>query len=505
MANKAAIKDLLLAAVGDSDIPDSKVWGDLNQFVHDDVVSVGKSEEALSHVVMQKAKVHQIVDLSEEGHVVLAHGSPEARFFEALPPLGSEPVRVTELNFGGVPIDLNKAQSQAFTYKWITVKKVGAGKEAVQFLARAVEFIEDKGRLDLAAFVVDGAPLNPTNDYLLKKRKWLTNRSITAFSISKGPKFGAAKVEMLADLTVEHLRSKEWEGKEFKINFEALGRPTSGGHEHPLLKVRQEFRKIFLELGYEEMPTNRWVESSFWNFDSLFQPQQHPARDAHDTFFLAEPQYCVSLPEQDYVDRVKKMHEEGGEGSIGWRYKFSDEEMRKNILRTHTTAVSSRMLYRLAQVKPFKPMKYFSIDKVFRNETTDSTHLAEFYQIEGFVADHNITLTNLMGAIKEFFARIGIHELRFKPAYNPYTEPSMEIFGRHPQKGTWMEIGNSGIFRPEMLLPMGLPSDVSVAAWGLSLERPTMIMYGYQKIAELVGPKVDLRTIYANPIPRFEK
>eukprot|EP01126_Amoeba_proteus_P021455 TRINITY_DN217_c0_g1_i7.p1 TRINITY_DN217_c0_g1~~TRINITY_DN217_c0_g1_i7.p1 ORF type:complete len:313 (-),score=71.46 TRINITY_DN217_c0_g1_i7:163-966(-) len=267
------------------------------------------------------------------------------------------------------------------------------------------------------------------------------------------------------------------------------------------MKVRQAFREIFLDLGYEEMETNKWVESSFWNFDSLFQPQQHPARDLHDTFFLNLPATTTTLPE-DYVMKTKEMHEVGGNGSIGWRYNFNLDEVRKNLLRTHTTAISSRTLYALA--KDFTPKKFFSIDRVYRNETLDSTHLAEFHQVEGVIADYNITLTTLMGALKEFYARIGIHQLRFKPAYNPYTEPSMEIFGYHPIKKTWMEIGNSGIFRPEMLSPMGLPPDVGVAAWGLSLERPTMIMYGCKKIASLFGPKVDLKMISTNPIPKFD-
>jgi len=218
-------------------------------------------------------------------------------------------------------------------------------------------------------------------------------------------------------------------------------------------------------------------------------------------FFLANPQVCNTLPE-DYLARVKEMHERGGNDSIGWRYKFSDEEPWKNVLRTHTTAISSQMLYALAQ-KPFQPMKYFSIDRVFRNESIDATHLAEFQQIEGFIADYNISLVSLTGAIKEFYARIGISELKFKPAYNPYTEPSMEIFGYHEGKKDWIEIGNSGVFRPEMLLPMGLPEGVGVAAWGLSLERPTMIMFGYQKITQLVGSKVDLKMIYTNPVVHF--
>lgn len=119
----------------------------------------------------------------------------------------------------------------------------------------------------------------------------------------------------------------------------------------------------------------------------------------------------------------------------------------------------------------FKPVKYFSIDKVYRNETLDATHLAEFHQVEGVIADYNLTLGDLIGTLYEFFSKLGITQLQFKPAYNPYTEPSMEIFCYHNGLEKWIEIGNSGMFRPEMLLPMNIPSDVNVIAWGLSLER----------------------------------
>nr|CRZ24788.1 Bm10312 [Brugia malayi] len=154
--------------------------------------------------------------------------------------------------------------------------------------------------------------------------------------------------------------------------------PT-GGHLHPLMKVRNEFRQIFFQMGFVEMPTNRYVESSFWNFDALFQPQQHPARDAHDTFFLSDPEKSFSFPE-DYLQRVKNVHTEGGYGSKGYNYDWKLEEAQKNVLRTHTTAVSAHQLYKLAK-KGFKPTKMFSIDRVFRNETLDATHLAEFHQV----------------------------------------------------------------------------------------------------------------------------
>jgi phenylalanyl-tRNA synthetase alpha chain len=285
-----------------------------------------------------------------------------------------------------------------------------------------------------------------------------------------------------------------------------MGASLSGGNYHPLLKVRAEFRRILMEMGFEEMPTNRWVESSFWNFDALFQPQSHPARDAHDTFFIKSPGSANYFPE-NYYEVVKKTHESGGFGSVGYGYNFKRSEATKNLLRTHTTAISAQMLYQMAEetkrTGKFTPKKYFSIDRVFRNEAMDATHLCEFHQVEGLVADKNLTLGNLIGTIKTFFEKIGITQLRFKPAYNPYTEPSMEIFGYHPELKKWTEIGNSGMFRPEMLLPMGLPEDVKVIAWGLSLERPTMIKYKIENIRDLFGHKADLNKQRNAPLARF--
>lgn len=157
------------------------------------------------------------------------------------------------------------------------------------------------------------------------------------------------------------------------------------------------------------MPTNNYIESSFWNFDALFQPQQHPARDAHDTFFISDPALSHTFP-KDYLERVSQTHMNGGGyGSQGYQYEWKIEEAQKNILRTHTTAVSARMLYKLAQADEFKPSKYFSIDKVFRNENLDATHLAEFHQIEGVVADYDLTLGDLIGVLYEFFSKLGEH------------------------------------------------------------------------------------------------
>lgn len=193
---------------------------------------------------------------------------------------------------------------------------------------------------------------------------------------------------------------------------------------------------------------------------------------------------------------------------MGYNYVFSKDETSKNILRTHTTAVTSRTLYAHAKKcekeGKFSPLKCFSIDRVFRNETLDATHLCEFNQVEGVIIDRGLNLGNLMAVIREFFTQMGMPQIRFKPCFNPYTEPSMEIFCFHPGLGRWIEVGNSGIFRPELLRPMGYAEDVVAIAWGLSLERPTMIKYNVNNIRDLVGPSCDVDMIQTCEDPLME-
>ena len=241
-------------------------------------------------------------------------------------------------------------------------------------------------------------------------------------------------------------------------------------------------------------------------------PRADPAADAAMDAMEADAKLydprlaSTEQPKQDYqkyYDNVRKVHQDGAFGSIGYRYPYNDAETTKLVLRTHTTAVSTYVLHRLA-ANP-RPCRYFSIDRVFRNETVDATHLAEFHQVEGVIADYDLTLGGLMAFLEGFFAKLGISNLRFKPAYNPYTEPSMEVFGYHKGLSKWVEIGNSGMFRPEMLEAMGLPKDLRVYGFGLSLERPTMIKYAVSNIRDLLGHKVDLNFIESNAAVRLDK
>ncbi|EPY23675.1 phenylalanyl-tRNA synthetase alpha chain [Strigomonas culicis] len=301
------------------------------------------------------------------------------------------------------------------------------------------------------------------------------------------------------------LLTGSWKSTTFKeYNFSIPAEEVNGGQLHPLLKVRQEFREIFMELGFQEMDTQHWVESCFWNFDSLFIPQQHPARDVQDTFFISKPA-TSTLTNRTLVKEVKETHEKY------FRSEWKEEEACRNVLRTHTTGTSAYTLHRLSQMSEklpdgtvnFRPGRYYSIDRVFRNEEMDKTHLCEFHQCEGFVVDHDISLAKMMHTFDLFFRRIGVERLRFKPAFNPYTEPSMEIFGYHTGLQKWIEVGNSGLFRRELLRPLGLDDSVSVMAWGLSLERPTMIKYGISSIHELFGHRVDINFIKRSAIARF--
>eukprot|EP00056_Hartaetosiga_gracilis_P001297 m.44020 g.44020 ORF g.44020 m.44020 type:complete len:496 (-) comp10578_c0_seq1:132-1619(-) len=463
---------------------------------HDVVVGVLKSVQSFGEVLDTKEIIADIWSLNEEGKAVAVNGSPEALVTRAATTDGVSREDINSVVGAGVgKIGLGKAIKN----KWIKTEK----KDGNVLVVRLVEDFIDETQILLQKIESEGAAaLDKKVMSDLKKRKLIEKKVMKSYNICKGPEFALTLVKKETDLTPEMLANGSWETKNFKqFNLNAMGTPIDCGALHPLLKVRTEYRQIFLEMGFEEMPTSKYVESSFWNFDALFQPQQHPARDAHDTFFLRNPERSTDFP-PEYLERVKKTHEDGGYGSQGYNYDWKIEEAQKNILRTHTTAVSARMLYALAQNKPFKPVKYFSIDRVFRNETLDATHLAEFHQIEGVIADYNLTLGDLMGTLDQFFKRLGIENLKFKPAYNPYTEPSMEVFSYHEGLDKVVEIGNSGVFRPEMLQPMGLPEDVVVIAWGLSLERPTMIKYKYQNIRDLIGPSINLQSAKEKPIVR---
>lgn len=262
-----------------------------------------------------------------------------------------------------------------------------------------------------------------------------------------------------------------------------------GGKRHFVNQSIEYARKIWTDLGFKEM-SGTLVDSSFWVFDSLFTPQDHPAREMQDTFFIKNSK--AKLPDKRIVGNIKKAHEEGVNGSKGWKYSWNENEASKVLLRTHTTSLSARTLSNLKMSD--LPAKYFAIGKVFRNETLDWKHGFEFYQTEGIVIDENANFRNLLGYLKEFYTKMGFEKIKFVPSFFAYTEPSVEVQVWHPERKEWIELGGAGIFRPEVTVPL-LGKPIPVLAWGQGFDR---IIMDYYKVK-------DLRELYSNDIKQLRE
>jgi phenylalanyl-tRNA synthetase alpha chain len=287
--------------------------------------------------------------------------------------------------------------------------------------------------------------------------------------------------EQISQLSPELLSTGKWQDIELRrYDVDTFAPNIYGGAIHPMQRIIYEIRDIFLSMGFTEIETD-FIHSCFWNMDALFIPQDHPARDAQDTFYMKKPDRFKL--DEDIVRKIKDMHEHGADlPSTGWRYMWNVKDSEKAILRTHTTVNTIKYLHE----HPKPPVKVFSIGRVFRREALDSTHLPEFQQIEGIVMEERANLKMLIGILTEFYKRIGFKQIRIRPGYFPYTEPSLEVEIKLGDK--WLEFGGAGIFRPEVTSPFGVKHPV--LAWGLGLERLVMMRYNLK----------DIRNLYFNDI-----
>jgi phenylalanyl-tRNA synthetase alpha chain len=288
--------------------------------------------------------------------------------------------------------------------------------------------------------------------------------------------------ETVDRVTSSMLKDGSWKSKSFRRYDVNINVPkVYGGRRHFENQAVDYIKRIWLDLGFKEMEGSM-VQTSFWDLDSLFVPQDHPAREMQDTFYLKHPK-SGKLPDKQLLDRVKQTHENGWTaGSTGWKYHFSEDISKLNLLRTHTTVLSARTIASLK--KEDLPAKFFSVGKVFRNEATDSSHLFEFYQVEGIVIDPDVNFRHLLGYLRLFFMKMGYLDVRIRPAHFPYTEPSAEIEVLHPTFKKWIELGGSGIFRPEVVKPL-LGIDVPVLAWGMGMGRIISEYYNLDDIRDL--------------------
>ena len=296
---------------------------------------------------------------------------------------------------------------------------------------------------------------------------------------------GGVRAEV-GQLTPEMLKGASWRFASFRkytIGLKPARIPA--GKKHPYREFLDLVKAKFVGMGFEEM-RGPLVENEFWDMDALFMPQFHPARDIHDVYFVKEPQHSAPI-QAPFLKQVQQAHEHGWKtGSSGWGYHFDPLRTRRLVLRSQGTAVSAHTL----AASPKVPGKYFSIARCFRYDQVDATHAADFYQIEGIVLGPNINFRTLLGLLTLFAREVAqAQEMRFLPAYFPFTEPSVELHVRHPRLG-WIELGGAGLFRPEVTRPLGV--DVPVIAWGLGLDRMAMVALEIHDIRDLFSADLEM-------------
>ena len=319
--------------------------------------------------------------------------------------------------------------------------------------------------------------------YIKEKEIKKTKINITSLGSKTVNSLGGE--EELEALSPELLVSGGWRGQTLRsLDVEAPSPPIYPGKKHPVQSFIDEVREIFMVLGFEEID-GPIIQPCFWNFDALFIPQDHPAREMQDTFYLSGVK-VDDIEDKVVLHNVSKVHEDGGEtGSTGWGYKWELSKSKDTVLRTHTTAATIKYL---ADYKP-KDARVFSIGRVFRNEKVTFKNSAEFHQIEGIAVGENVTLRDLMGLLGKFYSKLGLKKVKFWPTFFPYTEPSLQSMVFFEGMNKWVELCGMGIFRPEVTHPMGVTNPV--LAWGGGLERLVMLRHGITDIRDLYSNNLD--------------
>jgi phenylalanyl-tRNA synthetase alpha chain len=419
------------------------------------------------------AEVKEIIKkeyrLTKEGEEYLKSGLPEERLFNVLKEKREADISELEREFGKALLGI--------ALGWLKRKGVADVKAGKIILLKDDADFEEKKALELIAKGKwDEVPKNVLKNLLRRRLIEEEEEKEIYVKITKKP--DVELKEVVTDLTPDLLISGAWREKEFlRYDVRIPSKEIFIGKMHPYERIIRECRKIFLEMGFTEIK-GHYVQPSFWNFDALFQPQDHPAREMQDTFYLDK---LVDVPE-DLADNVKQTHENGWlTGSTGWGGKWDINKARQLVLRTHTTAIT---IHYLAE-HPDPPVKAFCIDRVYRREAIDPTHLPEFDQLEGVVLDENVGFKDLLGLLREFFLKMGFEDVRFRPGYFPYTEPSVEPEVYVEGLG-WVELGGAGIFRKEVTEPLGIKG--KVLAWGLGIGRLAMLRLGMKDLRKLYQP-----------------
>jgi phenylalanyl-tRNA synthetase alpha chain len=438
--------------------------------------------------------IKTVYSLGKEGKRFIEKGLPEKR---ALRLLSEKKGTITLKDLSGnltsdeIPVAIGWLKTNG----WATIRKeketileiTETGKKALTEVTEAEKILTLLHEHPEQTIEKDAIKPLASRKNVIKEKELITSTITLTEQGEKILEKGLSLQEEITQVTSAVIKTNEWKQKSIRpYDIHSFAPARYGGKPHPLVHLINEIRQIFVEMGFQEIQGD-YVESCFWNMDVLFIPQDHPAREMQDTFYCRVPSK-IPIVEKKLLEEVARVHENGGTtGSTGWGYTFSKAEGERALLRTHTTVNTIRYLYN----HPQPPCKVFSLERVFRKEAIDSTHLPEFYQIEGIIHEEGAHFRQLIGVLKEFYKRMGFEKIRFRPGYFPYTEPSMEV--EVFWNGKWMELGGSGIFRPEVTEPVGVKNPV--LAWGLGLERLAMLRY------ELT----DIRSLYMSDLEWLQK
>jgi len=448
-----------------------------------------------------KAITQNIIKLTDEGKIYAQNGLPERKLIHAVAEMGGK----AELREAAKKAGLEQ-QFVQIAQGWVIRKKWAIYSSHDNTLSISETLLHQ-------AFIPEGCDetllkhigskeqvvFDELSDVLkeaaeqLKKRKLVTIEPKTTRILKiteEGKKAAAEAITQTPEVTKlspELIITGKWrEVKLQKYNIQAPVAKTWPGKKHPYLQFLDELRAKLVQLGFQEM-TGTVVETCFFNFDALYVPQDHPAREPSDIYYIKDPKYGDTVKHQTALHHVKETHENGWKtGSTGWGYQYVLQEAQRLILRGHGTCLSARTL----EAKKYQvPSRHFSIARVYRPEITDKTHLSEFNQVEGIIIDKNLTLKDLLGVLGKFAMEIaGADKVKFKPDYFPFTEPSVELSAYKEGYG-WIEFGGSGIFRPEVTLPLGVTEPV--IAWGLGVDRLFMMRAGIDDIRMIFSQDLD--------------
>jgi phenylalanyl-tRNA synthetase alpha chain len=475
----------------------TSVLADITRQKEERVISILNSlaEKGIVRIETQEIITYS---LTREGKEYAVHGLPEIRLLRNILARGGSANLDEVMAKAGIPVESKGiAMNWAKRNGWVTISKE-MGETTLTTTLREVSSPVQEAIEQLAADSPSKDLIDETTLKQLIERKLVNDEITKRFEAeiskeyaSRIPEFLADTGEDIGDLTPEILAIGSWRGKTFRsYNVGIVPEYVNYGKKHPYAEFIDWLREIMIGLGFTEW-FGPYVETEFWGHDALFVPQDHVARDVQDQFRIAEPYDHGHIIDKQYYESVKRVHENGGTtGSKGWDWPYSQEIATRLCLRPHTTPVSMRYLHG----HRVSPQKMFIIDRNFRSETVSATHAQEFDQCEGIIMDKGLTLRDLLGYLTSICKAVGIEKLKFKPGQFPFTEPSVETFGKHETLG-WMELGGSGIFRPEVTSPLGIKDPV--LAWGLGPGRLYMASMGINDIRELLSQDLNwLRRSY---------